>query len=321
MFVLLVTVTILRWISPYTHAKGTKASMYNNPQNSDIEFYSSQRWSDQVIYAHKSILAASSPVFNEMFYGESSRRYTSEIFEESNQESIAAFLRFIYIDKCPKNFEIVLNVLQLINKYQVPSFETACKNSLEFNTPWPAFKVIEKLLEVEAKEMAEPWWTRIESRIDEVIVSEYFLKISQRTLIGFLERETLCYPEIDLFQAVIRWSKYQCQLQGMWVTEQNQRKVLGDSIFRIRFLSMTEENFKQHVVSSGILTDDEIHAIAETISVRSGHSGTGNYKYIWALPARNHAWYCKYFSVQQLKNCAWSICVALIFPVMMFFSY
>ena len=324
MFVLLVTVTVLRWISPYTHAKDTKASMYNNPQNSDIQFHSSDL--SQVIYAHKSILAASSPVFNEMFYGESSgrgrQRYMSEISEDYDQESIAAFILFIYTDECPKNIETVLNVLQLIKKYQVRSFETSCKNSLEFDKPWPAFKVIEKLLEVEAKEMAEPWWTRIESRIDEVIASEYFLKISQRTLIAFLERETLCYPEIGLFQAVITWSIYQCGLQGMWVTEENQRKVLGDSIFRIRFLSMTVENVKQHVVSSGILTDDEIHAIVETISMRSGHSGTGNYKYIWALPARNHAWYCKYFSVQQLKECAWSICVALICPVMMmFWSY
>ena len=183
MFVLLVTVTTLRWISPYTHAKDMEASMYNNPHNSDIKFYSSQEWPDQVIHAHKSILAANSPVFNEMFYGDSSEgRNMSEIFEESNQDSISAFLRFIYTDECPKNIEIVLNVLPLIKKYQVPSFETSCKNSLEFDKPWPAFKVIEKLLEAEAKEMAEPWWTRVESRIDEVIASEYFLKINQRTL-------------------------------------------------------------------------------------------------------------------------------------------
>ena len=117
MFVLLVTVATLRWISPYispyTHAKGTKASMYNNPQNSDIQFRSLDR--SQVIYAHKSILAASSPVFKEMFYGESSgrtRRYMSEISEDYNQESIAAFILLIYTEECPKNFEIFWNVLQ-----------------------------------------------------------------------------------------------------------------------------------------------------------------------------------------------------------------
>ena len=302
MFVLLVTVATLRWISPYTHAKGAKASMYNNPQNSDIQFRSLDR--SQVIYAHKSILAASSPVFNEMFYGESSgrtRRYMSEISEDYNQESIAAFILFIYTEECPKNIEFFLNVLQLIKKYQVPSFETTCKSSLEFDTPWSAFKVIEKLLEAEAKEMTELWWTRIESRIDEVIASEYFLNINQRTLTAFLERETLCYPEIDLFHAVIRWSEYQCMLQKMWITNQNQRKVLGDSVFGIRFLSMTEEEFKKHVVSSGVLTVDEVQAIVETM--RSGHPGVDNYKYNWALQARNkRAWYCQYFNVKQLEN-------------------
>jgi ssDNA-binding Zn-finger/Zn-ribbon topoisomerase 1 len=277
--------------------------MFNNPLMSDIIFYKSGSgtfWS-QGVHAHKYILATSSPVFYTMFYGESTAweyRHEDYIYEDFDEEIIAAFLSFLYKEECPKNIETVLKVLGLVKKYQVQSFETACKGSLEFNTPWPAFKVIEKFVEVDAEEMAEPWWARIESQLDEIIVSEYFLKINQRTLIAFLERDTLCYPEIDLFHAVVRWSKYQCRLQRMWVTVKNQRKVLGDSVFRIRFLSMTEEDFKRHVVPSGVLTDNEVSAIIETM-----RSGAGNYNYNWALPARSkRAWFCQFYSVEQLQN-------------------
>ena len=313
MFFWLATVTILQSLSPCTRTEDTKASMYNNPHNSDIKFYT-WSWKSQVIYAHKSILAASSPVFNKKFYGDSSGRgaSVSYIYENYNLESIAAFLRYIYTEECPKNIEVVLNVLQMTKTYQVrPSFETACKNNLEATISWPAFKVIEKLLEVDAKEMAELWWPRIESRIDEVIASEYFLKINQRTLTAFLERETLCYPEIDLFHAVIKWSRYQCRLQGEWVTKKNQRKVLGDSIFRIRFLTMTEQQFQSNVVSSDVLTDDEVHTIVETM--RFGHSGAGKYRQTWALPARNkRAWHCQYLTMQKLMDVLMRIFLMLL---------
>ena len=315
MFFWLATVTILQSLSPSTRAKDTKASMYNNPHNSDIKFYSQK--SQVYIYAHKSILAASSPVFNAMFYDDSSGRGASMsfIYEDYDQESVAAFLRYIYTEECPKNIEVVLNVLQMTKTYRVhPSFETACKNNLEVTISWPAFKVIEKLLEVDAKEMAELWWPRIESRIDDVIASEYFLKINRRTLTAFLERETLCYPEIDLFHAVIKWSIYQCRLQREWVTKKNQRKVLGDSIFRIRFLTMTEQQFQSNVVSSGVLTEDEVHTILE--AMKFGHSGAGKYRQTWALPARNkRAWHCQYthyITTQELTDVLMRIFLMLL---------
>ncbi|CAB4000861.1 BTB POZ domain-containing 2 [Paramuricea clavata] len=281
------------WQLTKTTLLSRSSYMFNNPLMSDIIFWSEGRG----VYAHRYILATSSPVFYTMFYGESDI-HNDYIYDDFDEEIIAAFLSFLYKEVCPKYIETVLKVLALVKKYRVQSFETTCKSSLEFNTPWPAFKVIEKFLEVDAEEMAEPWWTRIESQLDEIIVSEYFLKISQRTLIAFLERDTLCYPEIDLFHAVVRWSEYQCRLQRMWVTVENQRKVLGDSIFRIRFLSMTEGDFKRHVVPSGVLTDNEVSAIIETM-----RSGVGNYNYNWALPARSkRAWFCQFYSVEQLQN-------------------
>ena len=93
------------------------------------------------------------------------------------------------------------------------------------------------------------------------------------------------------------------------------RGVLGGSIFRIRFLSLTEEVFKKHVVASGVLTDTEVIAIIETMK-----SGTGNHKYHWALPARNRrTWLCEYNFVEQLKNTIFfggliTVCAVVLYP-------
>ena len=290
-FILLLIVTILNWLPSLGNAEDSKASMYNNKMNSNIMFYSSRY--EIGIHAHKYILAESSPVFKEMFESEPSVKY---IREDVNEKSIAAFLRFIYKEKCPDNFETFLEVLGLAKKYEVVSFKTTCK--LEFKVPWPAFKVIEKLLEANAEDMAEQWWPRIESRLDEIIASEYFLKINQRTLAAFLKRDTLCYPEIDLFHAVIKWCIHQCDVQGVRATTENVRNIIGDAIFQVRFLAISEEDFKRHVVGSKILSDDEVNAIIETMT-----SDTSNNKYHWALPERNkRAWYCKYFSTEQMRN-------------------
>ena len=285
------------WQSTKSTLLSRNSYMYNNQLMSDFKFTYFLGNRDEEIFAHRYILATSSPVFYEMFYGKNVNKIHS-IPMNYEQFVTAHFLRFLYKEECPNNFETVLKVLHMTKEYQVQSFQTVCKHSLEFDTPWPAFKVIEKLLEVDAEEMAEPWWSQIESRLEEVIASEYFLKINQRTLIAFLERDTLCYPEIDLFHATIKWSEYQCKLQKKRKTVENMRGVLGASIFRIRFLSLTEEDFKKHVVLSGVLTDTEVIAIIETMK-----SGTGNHKYHWALPARNRrTWLCEYYFVGQLKN-------------------
>ena len=201
------------WQSTKSTLLSRNSYMYNNQLMSDFKFiHSFSNRDEDNIFAHRYILATSSPVFHEMFYGKNANKIHS-IRRNHEQFITDHFLRFIYKEECPNNFETVLKVLHMTKEYQVQAFETVCKHNLEFDTPWPAFKVIEKLLEVEAEEMAEPWWSQIESRIDEVIASDYFLGINQRTLIAFLERDTLCYPEIDLFHATIKWSEYQCKLK------------------------------------------------------------------------------------------------------------
>ena len=148
-FISLLIVTILNWVPSFDKAEDSKASMYNNPIDSDFEFYSYDEMdSDNIFYsrrykvgfyAHKYILADSSPVFKKMFYG---GPFLDYINEDVNKEIMAAFLGFIYKDECPNNTETFMKVLVLTRKYKVISFETTCK--LEFKVPWPAFKVIEK---------------------------------------------------------------------------------------------------------------------------------------------------------------------------------
>ncbi len=70
-----------------------------------------------------------------------------------------------------------------------------------------------------------------------------------------LDRDSLRIKEAKLFNAVIRWSEAECLRQGLPVTPEKKRSVLGNVLTKIRFPLMTIEEFAQGPAQSGILTD------------------------------------------------------------------
>lgn len=91
--------------------------MYNNPLMSDIQLSNQHTFWPKYVYAHKYILATSSPVFYELLYSE--KLVAPFIYVDFDEEIIAAFLRFLYKEECPENIEKVLKVLEMTKKYQV----------------------------------------------------------------------------------------------------------------------------------------------------------------------------------------------------------
>ena len=109
-------------------------------------------------------------------------------------------------------------------------------------------------LELEAK-----CWGVVSLRTEECINSEAFCNIGSRTLNALLKRQTLTITEVELFKGVLRWTDSECARQGINIEEDKtaRRLVLGDSVYEIRFLAMSQEDFAKHVFTTGILTDTE----------------------------------------------------------------
>lgn len=57
------------------------------------------------------------------------------------------------------------------------------------------------------------------------------------------------------------WTESECQRQELPVSPENQRQVLGNALYLIRFPAMTREEFSIEVVPKGILNKEEIISV------------------------------------------------------------
>ena len=253
--------------------------MFNNPLMSDISFTCGE--SDKKFNAHKYVLAISSSVFYAMFYRELAETNSVIHLRDTDEESLEAFLRFLYTEQCSKAPEVAVKVLYLAKKYMIPSLTEKCSEVVQKSVkPENVVTVLEQAILLDVKGLEEKCWAVVDSQTTEVVTSEGFKEISQKTLISFLKRNTLKIAEVELFQAVLMWSNHECLKNGFETTDENRRAVIGDAIYEIRFLSMTMKEFAQYVSSSGLLKDGEVIPIYEKFC------GFENPNLMWKQPKR-----------------------------------
>lgn len=72
-----------------------------------------------------------------------------------------------------------------------------------------------------------------------------------------LVQDEMNCDELDLFLRSLDWSEAECRRRLMDVTPENQRSVIGQSFYNIRFPCMKLKHFEYHVKRSGVLTPDE----------------------------------------------------------------
>ncbi len=66
----------------------------------------------------------------------------------------------------------------------------------------------------------------------------------------FVKERVVTVGEVELFKAVMKWVDSECAKQGINIEEAKtaRRRVLGDSVYEIRFLEMSLEDFTKYVL-------------------------------------------------------------------------
>ena len=239
--------------------------MFNNPFMSDIKFTCAD--STKSFYAHKYVLATSSTVLHAMFYGDLAETKSVVNLSDTDEGSLREFLRFLYTDECDLSADNVVAVMYLSKKYIVPSLTEKCveimKNFLNVEN---VLIILEHAIHFDEDKLKKKCWDLVESRATEVVATEVFNNINQKTLACILGRECLNIPEVGLFQAVLKWCDVQCSKKQLEVSGANRRAMLQDAIYDIAFLSMSHEDFAKHVHLSGLLSDEEMVSVYGKIS-------------------------------------------------------
>eukprot|EP00090_Calanus_glacialis_P038489 TRINITY_DN67147_c0_g1_i1.p1 TRINITY_DN67147_c0_g1~~TRINITY_DN67147_c0_g1_i1.p1 ORF type:complete len:287 (-),score=63.35 TRINITY_DN67147_c0_g1_i1:368-1228(-) len=114
----------------------------------------------------------------------------------------------------------------------------------------------------------------IDRNAKQILSSRQIEDISLQLLKSIIRRDTLCISsELVVWRAVHRWSHIQCRKRRLDPSHVNKRKVLEGAQYHIRFLTMTQEEFKEGQALTGLLSKEEEMKILDRRSVNSkdGH--------------------------------------------------
>ena len=275
--------------------------MFNNSDMSDVRL--ACECSEKTFYVHKYLLGTRSAVFRAMFYGGLADSGPIVRLPDTNEESLEQFLRFLYTEECTLTTDNVVATMYLANKYIIPSLNKKCVNFLleNLNTA-NVLDILEPATRFKEKELKKQCLKLIQSNTSEVVASDSFNDTSQPTLAILLNQDKLKIPEVELFQAVLKWIHLQCSRKNLEPTHKNRRSIIGEAIYGFRFFGMSHAEFIQHVSKSGLLTAEEINLIYEKFL------GFDSAALRWTLPNRkteNIVRFCRFPGKTKKLRTGW----------------
>lgn len=164
----------------------------------------------------------------------------------------------MYTDEIQVEADNVLATLYAAKKYMVSHLAQACVHFLETSlSARNACILLSQGRLFEEQRLMQRCWEVIDAQAEEALHSEGFAEVDHKTLESILSRETLNAQEASIFTAVMKWSEAECCRQGLQMTAENKRHVLGPCLHLVRMPAMMLEEFANGPAQSGILTLQE----------------------------------------------------------------
>lgn len=233
--------------------------LFNNEILSDVHFIVGKGSQRRRIPAHKFVLSVGSAVFDAMFNGGISSPTDDVELPDVESSAFLAMLKFLYTDEIQIGPETVMTTLYTAKKYVIPILENACVDFLKKNLrPDNAFMLLTQARLFDESQLATRCLECIDKNPSESFSAEGFTDIDYETLFAMLKRDTLGLKESQLFQHAVRWAEHECERREITKNPTNERKVLSQALYQIRFPLMPVEDFAAGPAQSGILTDKEI---------------------------------------------------------------
>lgn len=239
-------------------------------QWSDCKFIVGREPHQQVLEGHKVFLAMSSPVFEAMFYGGMAEKSDPIPIRDVQPEAFKALLEYIYTDRVDLgSFELACELCYCAKKYMLPFLVEECTKFLWSDlSPKKACRAYEFAKLFEEPVLMEKCLQIISTKTLDVFKESSWEEIELGTLlIIFEQNDLLISSEIELFTALERWSKAECVRKSLdHVDKKSQRSVIGNSLTKIRFLTLTPQEFAEGPGRSSLLSKEEAFAILMNIS-------------------------------------------------------
>ena len=186
----------------------TLSSLLNNHSSHDVTFKTSDGGS---VSGHRAIIAAGSPVFQAMLYGNMKESNEKEITLPSvNTKTCKALLSFMYTGKVEIDSKSCRSILEAAHYFNVAVLENKCVDfiatslDIENCCAIATFANNKKLDSLLGKCL-----TFMHSYAYKVIQSTNFKDLPDELIIKFCQSSDLRVEELQLFLAVVKWYQHQ----------------------------------------------------------------------------------------------------------------
>ncbi|XP_075676596.1 kelch-like protein 41 isoform X2 [Dermatophagoides pteronyssinus] len=258
--------------------------LFNNENEADIVFLvgpdKNKLWR---FPAHSSFLKNVSQYFATITNDPNNNNNKEIKIDWCDPEIFEIILKYAYLEQLTLNsVEKTLKIFETSNRFQLFSLSKHCLtflfdqcNNENVIKQLSFFKHYFQILPLEkyspthhmiSKELLEPimqllrhCFNVIDMNCNKILDSDEFLLLSnQELIVSILSRDTLNIDsELDIYNALCRWSNHQCKQQRLELTAENKRKVLGDLIYLPRYLIMKRNEFIDGPYKDEILKRDE----------------------------------------------------------------
>lgn len=216
---------------------------------------------------HKLFLAMRNDVFYSMFYGGLAEEGPVNILDV-HPDGFNVLLRYLYSGKATvKAIEEALHARAAARKYLVSKLVEGCTDYIKRGLS--ASNICAYLNYYGATQEPERDTAALNvvltGQANSILLSETFI-VAQEYTIDFILSNIRGVKEISVAEALMRWAQEQCVRSLSWEKPQ-ELKVLMRSFFpRLRFLSMTAEEFINGPASWGIMDAEECLCLLRNIA-------------------------------------------------------
>lgn len=225
------------------------------------------------LFAQKSILAAGSLKFHEIFYGHNKNTENIEI-PDHDQYAFRLFLKSFYSDCIffDERSNNIYGILELAKEYEVTQCMEMCinavKNSHSLNNKNRFLLYNYKLaMKIEQPKLNRIFEDCISTNAEYVLETLECYYEDYDMFKRILQLDLKCERMI-VFDACLKWAKKMCN--GKRLAERNGRKLreqLVDCLYLIRFHRMTIKQFTERIgENEGLFTADELEDIIHSIT-------------------------------------------------------
>lgn len=220
----------------------------NNKQYSDVMIRVGPQ--NQIVYAHRIILANRSTYFNNLFTQQSSvmdQRFMKLDKPDVQPEVFLKVIEYLYTGSIRMKQDDVLEILALAEEFGVNSLKDMCAKFIQDNIDTEnACMLLETSREFNCHGLTHFCLNYIDKHISRVLSSKGWLDLSEDTLILIIKRNELhlaAKEEVEIFHAVYSWAKKKAKDTNT----EDVAKVAENVLQYIRFPLMTSEQLSSIV--------------------------------------------------------------------------